>query len=65
MAAKPMAWMRRLALVAAIGGAFGAAAQPAGPIASDVENSPLDAQLVYQLLIGEIELNRGDAGTGF
>lgn len=32
-----------------------------GPVA----NSRLDAQLFYQLLIGEIELREGDAGTAF
>ncbi len=30
-----------------------------------VENSALDAQLFYQLLIGEIELRGGDAGTAY
>lgn len=30
-----------------------------------VENSALDAQLFYQLLIGEIELRSGDAGTAY
>ena len=30
-----------------------------------VENSRLDAQLFYQLLIGEIELRSGEAGTAY
>ena len=30
-----------------------------------VDNSALDAQLFYQLLIGEIELRDGDAGTAY
>lgn len=66
-----MALFRIAVLVAAVAGAFGtggasaqvpqrAAAEP-----SAVDNSNLDAPLFYQLLIGEIELNRGDAGTGF
>ena len=32
---------------------------------STVDNSSLDAQLFYQLLIGEIELRDGDAGTAY
>ena len=32
---------------------------------SPVENSRLDAQLFYQLLIGEIELRGGEAGTAY
>ena len=30
-----------------------------------VENSALDAPLFYQLLIGEMELGQGDAGTSY
>ncbi len=41
-----------------------AAAQPASS-ATPVENSALDAQLFYQLLIGEIELRNGEAGTAY
>ncbi|HEU4457908.1 MAG TPA: tetratricopeptide repeat protein [Methylibium sp.] len=38
----------------------------ASPLAAaGADNSRLDASLFYQLLIGEIELNRGDVGTGF
>ena len=42
-------------------------AAPAQPAASPapVENSDLDAQLFYQLLIGEIELRSGEAGTSY
>jgi tetratricopeptide (TPR) repeat protein len=35
------------------------------PSPSRVENSPLDAQLFYQLLIGEIELRTGEASNAF
>jgi tetratricopeptide (TPR) repeat protein len=65
-----MALFRIAVLVAAGLGAFGMdrvsaqAPQPGGE-SSGVDNSNLDAPLFYQLLIGEIELNRGDAGTGF
>jgi tetratricopeptide (TPR) repeat protein len=65
-----MALFRNAVLVAACMGAVGAdhvsaqATQPGGP-PPVVDNSKLDAPLFYQLLIGEIELNRGDAGTGF
>jgi tetratricopeptide (TPR) repeat protein len=39
---------------------------PASAAASaPVRNSNLDAPLFYQLLIGEIELREGDAGTGY
>lgn len=43
------------------------AAAPAQPAASPakIENSDLDAQLFYQLLIGEIELRSGEAGTAY
>ncbi len=36
-----------------------------GELASEVNNSPLDAQLFYQLLIGEIELRAGAPGAAF
>lgn len=47
--------------------AWSQAAAPAAPAASGapVQNSPLDAQLFYQLLIGEIELRNGEAGTAY
>lgn len=38
---------------------------PASPSTEPVDNSDIDAQLFYQLLIGELELGRGDAGTGY
>ena len=53
------AWRRpRLALAQPRAGAAAAAA-PA------VENSSLDAPLFYQLLLGEIELRNGEAGTAY
>jgi hypothetical protein len=44
-----------------------AAARPrlAEPAASRVENSSLDAPLFYQLLLSEIELREGQAGTAY
>lgn len=51
-------------LASLLGLAVPAAAQPAAP-AAKVENSDLDAQLFYQLLIGEIELRSGEAGTAY
>lgn len=35
------------------------------PATPDVDNSDLNAQLFYQLLLGEMELRAGDAGTAF
>src|SRR5205085_12694718 len=37
----------------------------AEPPAAKVENSSLDAPLFYQLLLGEIELRDGQAGTAY
>ena len=37
----------------------------AAPAASSVENSPLDAALFYQLLIGEIELRDNEPGAAY
>ena len=52
-----------LALVAlSIGAAPAVAAEPPLP---KVENSALDAQLFYQLLLSEIELRSGQAGTAY
>lgn len=51
-------------LASLLGVAVAAPAQPAAPSAK-VENSDLDAQLFYQLLIGEIELRSGEAGTAY
>jgi hypothetical protein len=44
-----------------------ALAQPrtALPETNVVDNSPIDAPLFYELLIGEIELRDGDGGTAF
>lgn len=41
------------------------AALPAAAAASAPDNSALDAPLFYQLLIGEIELRAGEAGTAY
>lgn len=51
-------------LASLLGVATAAPAQPAASPAR-VENSDLDAQLFYQLLIGEIELRSGEAGTAY
>ena len=45
--------------------AFSMPASAASVLPSKVENSNLDAQLFYQLLIGEIELRSGDPGNAF
>jgi tetratricopeptide (TPR) repeat protein len=42
-----------------------AAAFAQAPASAKVENSALDAQLFYQLLIGEIELRNGEPGTAY
>ncbi|WP_428420247.1 tetratricopeptide repeat protein [Methylibium sp.] len=70
-----MAAFRLAALAFAAGSvlAVSALAQPAPVAASasapdasaSVENSALDAPLFYQLLIGEMELGQGDAGTSY
>jgi Flp pilus assembly protein TadD len=52
-----------LALVA--GCAAPAIAAAADRVAAPVENSTLDAPLFYQLLLGEIELRDGQAGTAY
>lgn len=41
------------------------AASVAVPEAAEIDSSKLDAALFYQLLIGEIELRSGDAGTAY
>ena len=38
---------------------------PAAPAAPAIENSPLDAPLFYQLLIGEIELRNNEPGAAY
>ena len=50
------------ALVAWAGAGSASAAEPAIP---KVQNSSLDAPLFYQLLLGEIELRDGQAGTAY
>jgi tetratricopeptide (TPR) repeat protein len=61
--------LRLSGMAAALCALSAAAAQPAPPAfaasAPAVANSSLDAPLFYQLLIGEIELRGGDAGTAF
>ncbi len=52
-----------VSLVAAL--AIAQAASAATLSSSKVENSSLDAQLFYQLLIGEIELRSGEASNAF
>ena len=52
------------ALFASVAGAHGATAD-LDAAASPVQNSTLDARLFYQLLIGEIELRSGEAGTAY
>jgi len=54
----------------AAGGALAQAAPPApapapAPAAAAFQNSDIDAQLFYQLLIGEMELGAGEAGTAY
>ena len=50
-----------LVLAAACSGSFAAAGNPN----TVLENSNLDSQLFYQLLIGEIELRSGEAGSAY
>jgi len=57
------AFAAALALVA--GCAVPAIASAADRVAAPVENSTLDAPLFYQLLLGEIELRDGQAGTAY
>src|SRR5678816_2074430 len=47
--------------------AFGVAGpvRAAAAAAEPIENSSLDAPLFYQLLLGEIELRQGQAGTAY
>ncbi|MFT3664325.1 tetratricopeptide repeat protein [Piscinibacter sp.] len=61
------AGQRPLAVLLACALGLAAAAFAQGPAAPKppVENSALDAQLFYQLLIGEIELRNGEAGTAY
>ncbi len=52
-----------LALLALTAGSEAVAAPP--PAGSEVENSNLDAPLFYELLLGEIQLRSGDAGSAY
>jgi tetratricopeptide (TPR) repeat protein len=54
-----------VALALLLTAAFGGAAAAAEPAGAKVENSSLDAPLFYQLLLGEIELRDGQAGTAY
>lgn len=72
MAARPLrsirARWRGVALACLAASPLAAWAQTAAPSAAasaPVQNSALDAQLFYQLLIGEIELRGGEAGTAY
>ncbi len=64
--ARPVRSVRRGLAAIAAGFALGAAAQ-SGPAASDdlPTHSALDARLFYQLMIGELELRAGQAGTAY
>ena len=52
-------------LLASLAFSSGVVAQGDPAALSGVQNSELDARLFYQLLIGEIELRSGEAGTAF
>jgi tetratricopeptide (TPR) repeat protein len=60
---RPGARRALVALLASVAFAQSAAAQSAASTA--VDNSDLDAQLFYQLLIGEMELRSGEAGAAY
>jgi tetratricopeptide (TPR) repeat protein len=69
-ARRTRAWRRGWGLALVAGPALWSAvlAQPvveAAAAAAPVENSALDAPLFYQLLIGELELRGGEAGTAY
>ena len=59
----PVPILAALAVLVASGG--GGSADAAEQSASKVENSSLDAPLFYQLLLGEIEMRGGQAGTAY
>jgi tetratricopeptide (TPR) repeat protein len=69
MPAFPVRSTRACLLAAFLGGLGGlpvtVSAQPAASAVEPATNSALDAQLFYQLLIGEIELRGGEAGTAY
>ena len=56
---------RALFALAASVALAGAALAQAATASPPIENSRLDARMFYELLIGEIELNAGDAGAAF
>lgn len=58
-------FMLRAAALLACSLAAQGSAVGAGAPASSFDNSSLDSQLFYQLLIGEIELRSGEAGTAY
>ncbi len=64
-----MSAIRLAALTLAVAGLLATAASaqsvPGARPGDATGNSALDAPLFYQLLIGEIELNRGDAGSSY
>jgi tetratricopeptide (TPR) repeat protein len=67
MPASPVRFSRArvLGVVLACAAALPVSAQSTGPTTAPEPNSNLDAQLFYQLLIGEIELRNGEAGTAY
>lgn len=60
-------WQRAVAIAAGlVASLLVQAAVPAPPdLREPVNNSPMDASLFYQLLLGEMELGAGDANAGF
>ncbi len=60
-------WLRRGVALCLLTGALAAGAQtaaPAAPVAAPV-SSDMDAELFYQLLLGELELRRNDPGSAY
>jgi tetratricopeptide (TPR) repeat protein len=57
-------WFSSIALVWAVTGVC-AEPPPKTPVEPPVENSNLNAVLLYQLLLGELSVQSGDPGTGF
>ncbi len=67
MAARNIRYVAQFAavLLACLVGSTHFARAAAGTSSATVDNSTLDSQLFYQLLIGEIELRSGQAGTAY
>ncbi len=67
MAARNIRYVAQFAavLLACLVGSTHFARAAAGTSSASVDNSTLDSQLFYQLLIGEIELRSGQAGTAY